>query len=123
LVVADDAQYLCFMEMLLTTEGLTVEVASTLPEWEAKLRTTRPDVLVCDLWLAGEPHFAVLDRLAAIPETGSIPVIVCSGAIHDVDEAAARLAGRPVTVLSKPFDIDELFACLDRLLGHVDATV
>jgi twitching motility two-component system response regulator PilH len=117
LVVDDDPQFLTLMELLLTTEGYSVEVAATLVEWEAKLRGTRPDVLVCDLSLAGAPQFAVLDRLAAIPDTDRIPVIICSGAVHDIDEATARLAGRPSTVLAKPFDIDQVFACLDRLLG------
>jgi CheY-like chemotaxis protein len=73
-------------------------------------------VLICDLWLAGAPHFALLDRLAVIPDTDGIPVIVCSGAMHEFDEATARLAGRPVAVLPKPFDIDQIFNCLDRLL-------
>jgi DNA-binding NtrC family response regulator len=117
LVVDDDAEFLSFMEMLLTTEGFTVEVASTLAEWEAKLHSTRPQVLICDLWLADAPHFALLDRLATIPNSDGIPIILCSGATRDLDAATARLAGRPVTVLPKPFDIDDVLACLDRLFG------
>jgi two-component system phosphate regulon response regulator PhoB len=117
LVVDDDVEFLRFMEMLLTTEGYTVDVVSALDEWEAKLRGIHPDVLVCDLWLADATQFALLDRLAAIPDTDRLPIILCSGALHDVDEATARLGGRPLSVLAKPFDIDELFACLDRLLG------
>jgi DNA-binding NtrC family response regulator len=116
LVLDDDTEFLAFMQLLLTTEGYTVDVASTLDEWEAKLRGTPPDVLVCDLWLADAPHVALLDRLDSIPDADRIPVILCSGAMHDLDAATARLAGRPVTVLPKPFDIDEIFACLDRLL-------
>ena len=117
LVVDDDVEYLSFMELLLQGEGYTVDVAARLDEWEAKLRGTRPDILVCDLWLTDEPPFALLDRLAALPDTDGIPVLVCSGAVRDIDEVSPRLTGRPVAVLAKPFDIDDVLACLDRLLG------
>ena len=116
LVVDDDAEFLAFMAMLLTDEGYSVDVASTVDEWEAKLRGTRPEVMICDLWLAGASHFAVLDRLVAIPDAAGIPVVLCTGAMHELDDAIARLADRPVSILPKPFDLDQLFSCLDRML-------
>lgn len=116
LVVDDDADFLSFMEILLTSEGYTVDLASTPDEWEAKFRGTRPDVLICDLRLAGTPRFALIDRLIATPDAAAIPVILCSGAPQDFDAARVRLEGRPVAMLPKPFEIDQVFACLDQLL-------
>ena len=116
LVVDDDEEFLGFMTMLLADEGYVVEIAATLDEWEAKLRGSPPDVMVCDLWLTGAPRLALLDRLDTIPDTDSIPIILCSGAPDDIDTARTRLAGRPVAVLAKPFDIDAVFTCLDRVL-------
>jgi CheY-like chemotaxis protein len=116
LVIDDDTEFLDFMTVLLVDEGYSIDTASTIDEWEAKLRGTRPDLLICDLWLANTPHLALLDRLAAIPDTDAIPIVLCTGAVHELDDATARLAGRPLSILTKPFDLDQLFACLDRLL-------
>lgn len=116
LVVDDDAEFLAFMALLLTGEGYSVDVASTVDEWEAKLRGVRPDLIICDLLLAGTPRFALLDRLATIPDAATIPIVLCTGAMHELDDATARLEGRPMSILPKPFDLDQLFVCLDRML-------
>lgn len=115
LVVDDDETFLDFMATLLRSEGYSVAVAASVDEAEAKLRGARPDLLMCDLWMRGEPPFALLDRLTALPDMADIPVIICTAALHEVEAATARLGGRRVEVLLKPFDLDEVFACLERL--------
>lgn len=115
LVVDDDETFLDFMATLLRSEGYAVEVAASVAEAEAKLRGARPDVLMSDLWMVGEPPFALLDRLTALPDAADLPVILCTAAVHEVEAATAWLAGRRVEVLLKPFDIEEVFACLERL--------
>jgi two-component system KDP operon response regulator KdpE len=112
LVVDDDEHFLEFMQVLLTGEGYDVLAAATVADAEASIRAGRPDVVICDLWMPDAPPFALVDRLA-----GSIGIIVCTGAQDQAAEARTHLAGRRADVLLKPFDIDDLLACITRVLG------
>jgi CheY-like chemotaxis protein len=60
------------------------------------------------------PDFSILERLVAAPELRDVPIILCTGAVHLVDEARARLGHRDVAVLLKPFDLDDLIAYIER---------
>jgi DNA-binding NtrC family response regulator len=116
LVIDDDNGFLTFMEALLTSEGYEVGLASSLDQAADQLRAGRPDILICDLWMPSAPRHGVVARLATLPNAAHIPLILCSGAVADAMEAAAQVTGRRVEVLLKPFDIDDLFACINRLL-------
>jgi CheY-like chemotaxis protein len=59
----------------------------------------------------------VLEQLQAAPDTCSIPVVVLSADMHLLEEKRAWLHDRRISVLPKPFDLDALYDCLDRLLG------
>jgi DNA-binding NtrC family response regulator len=117
LVVDDDEHFLEFMQVLLTGEGFDVLAAATVADAEASIRAERPDVVICDLWMPDAPPFALVDRLAGAKGAGSIGVIVCTGAQDQAAEARTHLAGRRADVLLKPFDIDDLLACITRVLG------
>ncbi len=116
LVVDDAPDFLGFMETLLTAEGYTVDVARTEGELRERLAEARPDVVVCDVRMPGQPAFAVLDVLAADAKTRDIPVLVCTGAVQEVEEAQERLRAAGVEVLFKPFEIEDLLARLARSL-------
>jgi CheY-like chemotaxis protein len=114
LVVDDAPDFLGFMETLLTAEGYAVDVARTWEELRERLALARPDVVVCDVRMPGQPAFAVLDFLAANAKTRDIPVLVCTGAVQEVDLAQERLRAAGVEVLFKPFEIEDLLARLTR---------
>ncbi len=117
LVIDDAPEYLGFMRSLLTAEGYTVSVAQTLDAARDGIATLRPgrDLIISDVRMPGAPPFAVLDMLDGDAERGTLPVLLCTGAIQEVDGAAERLLRRGTGVLLKPFDIDELLACIERL--------
>ncbi len=116
LVVDDDRGYLDFMRILLAAEGFLVDTADSLTTADWFLRAARPDVVICDVRMPNAAPFAAFDRLAANPETAAIPVIVCTGAVSEITEASHRLSAPNVQVLAKPFDIDDLIACIRRAL-------
>jgi CheY-like chemotaxis protein len=115
LVVDDDDAYRAFMHLLLTDAGYEVTLAASIAETSRSLGTAPPDVVIGDLRMPGAPMFALLDLLHAEPMR-AIPVIVCTGAADQLDAAKVRLGERRGEVLLKPFDIDDLLACIRRVL-------
>jgi CheY-like chemotaxis protein len=73
--------------------------------------------LICDLWMPDAPPFALTERLGDAQETAGIGIIICTAAVDQAAEARERLAGRRADVVLKPFEIEELFACINRLLA------
>ncbi len=117
LVVDDDGPILGLLRVLLESEGYPVVTATSVREARTSLAERRPDLVLCDVRLPDAPPFALLDRLLSDPATAQLPVVVCSGAIREIEQATERLAHPHVAVLLKPFDIDELLATVARLLS------
>ncbi len=69
-----------------------------------------------DVRMPDAAPFALLDQLAANPATAALPVVLCSGAARELEQAADRLAHPHLAVVLKPFDIDELLAVVATLL-------
>lgn len=122
LVVDDSAEFLAFMQALLTSEGFTVDVAKSVDHARERLGRCLPDMVISDVRLPDTVPFGVLDLLQAEPKTDSLPVLFCTGAVQEVEEAQERLRGPHIDVLFKPFDIDELLSRIHRLHdSHINA--
>ena len=74
-----------------------------------------PDLVLLDLHLPDIPGEEVLRELRADPRTASLPVVVISADATERSVARLRAAGAEA-YLTKPLDIDEFLATLDRLL-------
>lgn len=122
MVIDGSPQILSFMALLLGGEGYQVHTAETLEEVERALETARPDLVVADPCLPGLRPFAVVDHLDAVPRTRGLPLILCTAATHELQRAPHRLRRPRTEVLVKPFDLDELFTCIARLIAAGDRT-
>ena len=122
LIVDDSVEYLNFMQLLLHGEGFEAEIAATTTAMQEQLRQNRPDLVISDVRMPGNGPFAVLDLLAADERTRHIPVLLCTGAVQEVEEAADRLKRDGIEVLFKPFDIEVLLECVSRLCGQESLT-
>ena len=116
-VVDDEPSVRGAIARILQVDGHEVD---PLPDGRAalgKLHTTRPDVIVTDLFMPevdGEELLVELDRIA--PE---IPVIVISGASAGGDDSPLRHAlhlGAAATI-EKPFRAEEVRRTVDRILA------
>jgi DNA-binding response OmpR family regulator len=58
-----------------------------------------------------------LGELRASAETHTIPIIVWSGDARLVEEKREWLREQSVLALAKPFDLDDLYECLDQALN------
>ena len=74
--------------------------------------------MILDLFLHGETAgWEQLDILTLDPATRAIPVIICSAAIASLTAHRDRLARLDVSVLEKPFDLEQLSAAVESALA------
>lgn len=82
------------------------------------VKESRPDLIVLDLLIGNEAHgWQMLQKLKMDRETSSIPVVVCSAAMHLLRELEGHLKEKGVGVVAKPFDIDDLLLAVRRALA------
>jgi two-component system KDP operon response regulator KdpE len=121
-VVDDDPEYRDFMQLLLESAGYRTVRVRTLAEVKGILAADRPHLVICDARLPDTAPFAVLDVLRTSPQAAGVPVLLCTGAVAEVEERRSELARTGVQVLTKPFDIDVLLGWVAQLCGRPTAT-
>lgn len=117
-VIDDDAMLIDLAQELLGERDWTV-VSSRDPRTAGDfLRQARPDAILLDVHLRGsEGGWAILEDLEAEPTTRTIPIVVWSGDVRILENKRTWLEDRHIQVLAKPFEIDDLYRCLDCALG------
>jgi CheY-like chemotaxis protein len=120
LVINDDTPFLELMEALLEgEEGYDVQVRK---EWENAyefVKAQQPDLVILDIVMGREERgWAILNMLTLDPKTRPIPVLVCSAAIHSLQEHAPMLQKHGIRALPKPFDLDDLLEAVQETLDH-----
>lgn len=122
LVIEDDPAIALFMEMVLTTEGYAVVVASDGETALSAAEAQRPALILMDMHLptthGGEVHKpgragahlfrALRDRQV------TAPVVAVTA---DSRAAETAIAEGVTDTLLKPFDVDDLFAIVTRYTG------
>ena len=116
LYVEDDALNQSLMESVLRRRpGVRLVVHALGADALREAVTLRPDLILLDRHLPDVNADTVLQHLHAHPDTRNIPIVIVSGDVHAprTGEAALGVVG----YLTKPYDIRELLAYVDRLLG------
>ena len=116
LVINDDPAILALFEEMLSEEGYSVTLdnfARQTGELQQSIRETKPDLIIMDFVIGGEAAGWQLLQLTRMDRaTRDIPVIVCTGAVRQVNELGAHLDTMGVQVVTKPFDIDHLLGVI-----------
>ena len=76
----------------------------------------RPDLMIVDIGLPGDDGFEVMQRLKALYEVASTPIIILSARDGVATRPRALEAGA-VAYLQKPVRSQELLATVRRVLG------
>ena len=113
-VVDDTPELLDLIEALLTDEGYAVTLCQEGARARDVVAREQPDLVMLDLRMDGVAEWEVLDALKANDATAAIPVIVCSGAVDELQAAEPRLRALGCDILVKPFDIDDLLGLVER---------
>jgi two-component system, chemotaxis family, chemotaxis protein CheY len=118
LVIDDDEGQRTLLERMLTSVGLTVDVAE---DGEAGLRLfgqNRPDVVLTDINMPGLDGHGVISAIRA--NDPSVPVIAISGGSPSTEKddlllQAAQLGAHEV--IMKPFEFHQLKGAVSRALS------
>ncbi|MBX5493008.1 MAG: response regulator [Chloroflexi bacterium] len=117
LLVDDAPQLLEAMEAVLTEAGYAVVGCDTPQDAVDLARETRPDLIVLDINMPGMNGWEVLEVLRLDPTTRRIPIVISSADYNALQQREAFLRSKGVELLYRPFDIEELFATVERLVG------
>lgn len=117
-VVNDTESFLSLMREALE-DRYTVATFNGLHLTTERLVASRPDLIVVDLVMRGRElsGWDVIQLCRTDEQLCKVPIIVCSADSEQLRERAADMATIPsLSVLEKPFGLDELDAALDGAL-------
>src|SRR5690606_12196499 len=102
LVIEDRHNIRKFVSINLSARGYLVEEAADGREGLEKLRRNRPDVLLLDIKMPRMSGLDVLKAMARDPQLRSIPVIVMTASIANLDDGhqydhVEQILGKPLT--------------------------
>ena len=94
---------------LLEEEGYRVTTQPYLDKDLGRIEAAAPDLILLDyMWAGDDAGWALLQMLKLHPATSEIPILLCTGAIKQVEGLKTRLHDMQVRVIYKPFNIEEL---------------
>jgi DNA-binding response OmpR family regulator len=115
LIVDDNPQFLDAARVLLEERGFEVRLARDGNEGLAMAERESPDLIVLDLMMPGRSGFGVIDRLRRRSDLG--PRILVVTANEEERHSKIALSKGADRYLRKPFEMSELLAAVDALVG------
>lgn len=118
-VVNDDTVFLEMMAAVLQEQQYDVRICREADQAFERLRSDPPDLIILDIRMeTPESGWNLLELLTLDRHTHRIPIVVCSAAIQDLRAHEQWLNDHGIQVLPKPFDIEELYACVEKSLAQ-----
>jgi len=113
LIIEDDKDTLEILSYLAEQSDIQVAArSSVLPVNE--IEAMSPSLVLLDHWINGELGGDLCRQIKSNPPTAHIPVVIISA--HNDLAKIARASGAD-TYLTKPFDISELSALIEKYVG------
>lgn len=118
MIVDDEPPLRALVRANLEVDGLDVIEAVDGNDAIAKLKESKPDLVLLDIMMPGKDGIEVLEDLAADEELSSIPVVLLTakGEQEDLEKGAALGARGHIT---KPFDPEQMVRTVKAALGIV----
>jgi DNA-binding response OmpR family regulator len=122
MVINDTQEILELFRDLLTEEGYEVSIYSYGVHDMKEVERVAPDLIIIDYLIGDEQTgWQMLQKLKMTRATAGIPIIVCTAALNQVKEIEGWLTQKGITVVLKPFDVDDLLAAVARVLAGAGA--
>ena len=111
LLIEDDDAIAEVVEIVMQDAGYEVERATTVDAALMLVQGTPPAAVLLDLTLPGSSGLAFLRTCRESDRLASLPIILMTGSANPKLEVGFS----PDAILTKPFNIDNLAAIVDRL--------
>jgi CheY-like chemotaxis protein len=109
MVINNSDDILALFRKILATDNCEVFTQLFLNSDLREVRRLKPDLIILDYYVGREGvGWEFLQLLKMEDTTAQVPVLICTTAIKLVQEIAAYLATKQVTVLRKPFESYDL---------------
>ena len=117
LVINDTQEILELFRLLLEEEGYEVVLSGVPVQKVGEVRQIRPDLVILDIVFRNEKTgWQMLEMLRLNRLTASIPIIICTAALSEVQDQEGYLNSQGVRLVYKPFDIDVLLVTIKSML-------
>ena len=112
-LVDDDAAIRTTLELHLSARGFDVALAANVEAGLGRIVETGADVVISDIRMAGRDGLSLLEDVTR--RWPGLPVIMIT-AFHDLDTTVAAIERGAMDYITKPIDLDELDAAVERVL-------
>ena len=117
-VVNDDTIFLDLMDDLLSGEGYQTTIMKVSGEAFQSIKSIQPDLIIIDIWIQrADNGWEVLNLVKLDPSTATIPVIVSSTDIRDLEAKEPILSRLNCDILPKPFNLQALLDKVNEAIG------
>jgi CheY-like chemotaxis protein len=117
LALNDAQEVLDLFRDLLEEEGYRVTTRSYIDRDLNEIKFIKPDLIILDyMWSGNDAGWSLLQMLRMDRATKEIPIVLCTGAVSQVQQLESHLAGMGVRVVLKPFDLDQLLKAISDAL-------
>jgi DNA-binding response OmpR family regulator len=116
-ILEDDEDIRELFSVFLQEHGFEIHLFSQVFENLADVERLAPDLLIVDVFIGGtQEGWEFVHRLKAHASTSHIPLMLCTaGKLTSEQEGVTKSYG--ISVLYKPFELDELDYLVHRLIG------
>ena len=119
LIVEDDLELADIVARVLQRRDMETAVLNEGLPAPAWVRANRPDVVLLDLMLPDRSGISVCEEIKLDRETNLTPIIMVT-ALGRREDVIKGLAVGANEYVPKPFDVDQLYAAIDRALAWRD---
>ena len=117
LAITDDPSILALFRDLLKVEGYHISIHVSVDHDLTEITTLQPNVIILDCVGALEDaSWTLLLFLRRESATVAIPLILCTGSVRDVELLPPHLTVMGISVVIKPFTIDQLCEAIQERL-------
>jgi two-component system, OmpR family, phosphate regulon response regulator PhoB len=118
IAINNDPAVLALFRDLLEEAGYQVSTQTYVDRDVSQIKALKPDLIILDyMWANEDASWSLLQMLRMDPATEAIPIVLCTGAVHEVKALEEHLVTMGVTVVLKPFNIDQLVDAIRERLG------
>ena len=118
LAINNDPAVLALFRDLLEEAGYQVSLQTYIDRDLTQIKALKPDLIVLDyMWATEDASWSLLQMLRMDPATAGIPIVLCTGAVREVEALASHLLEMGITVVLKPFNIDQLVDAIRERLA------